>query len=195
MSSTDIPLESLTRRLAECPSEFLAEPALGKLGTINVAAVVADLIHDLGGFPLAPEALAPFTANAPKTARNHLRLVLVTCWLLHDPVFREQTKIARNSWRLLTQGLNKFAENVSAEKCVTDPDRREELVRLCLHELNLLPAGETEVQAQDRLATLNTAERQRVIKAARKAEARAQDIRRKMAEEAAQRAESKSLPE
>jgi hypothetical protein len=195
MSSTDIPLESLTRRLAECPSEFLAEPALGKLGTINVAAVVADLIHDLGGLPLAPEALAPFTSAAPKTARNHLRLVLVTCWLLHDLAFREQTKIARNAWRVLTQSLNKFSEHVSAEKCVTDPDRREELVRLCLRELNLRPAGETEVQAQDRLATLNSAERQRVIKEARKAEARAQDIRRKMAEEAAQRAESKSLPE
>jgi hypothetical protein len=82
-----------------------------------------------------------------------------------------------------------------AEKFISDPDRREELARLCLKGLGLRPAGETEAQAQDRLGTLNTAERQRVIAAARAAEKRAQEIRDAMAREAARQAEIKAYPE
>ena len=43
------PLEALTRRLAECPAEFPAEPVIGGKGTVHVAAVVSDLVCDLGG--------------------------------------------------------------------------------------------------------------------------------------------------
>src|SRR5207245_10969685 len=42
------PLEALTHRLAECPADFLAEPRAGDAGMVRVAAVVADLISDLG---------------------------------------------------------------------------------------------------------------------------------------------------
>ena len=50
-------LETLTRRLAECPADFLAEPrdSSGK-GAVYVAAVVYDLIRDLGGAPLTKAA-------------------------------------------------------------------------------------------------------------------------------------------
>jgi len=75
-----------------------------------------------------------------------------------------------------------------APSFVRDPDRREELVRLCLRDLGLRPAGETVAQAQDRLATLNTAERQRVLQAARQAEERARAIREAMAKQAAEEA-------
>lgn len=195
MQPDSLPLEALTRRLAECPADFLAEPAIGKLGTVNVAAVMADLLRDLGSETVDLEALRPFTNQAAKAQRNQLRIILVACWLLHDPWFCNQGRFAKAALRLLTNGLAEYAGYVSPEQAVNDPDRREELTRLCLRDLNLLPAGESQAQAKDRLETLDTAERQRVIKAARKAEARAQDIRRKMAEEEAKRAESKSFPE
>jgi hypothetical protein len=188
-------LETLTRRLAECPAEFLAEPRIGRAGAVNVAAVVSDLLRDLGGTPLTAEQASLFQSKNPKGDRNRLRLVLVTCWLLHDPWFREQQGMADLAHTFLGWGLLELSGLTPAPRFVADPDRREELARLCLKELGLRPAGETVAQAQDRLATLNTAERQRVIAAARAAEERAREIRRKMAEEAAREAEMKTMRE
>jgi hypothetical protein len=194
MSSEGPPLESLTRRLSECPAEFLAEPRVSNKGVVNVAAIVADLLHEFGGEPSVVD-LMPFDGKYATQSRNRLRLTLIAAWLLHDRWFTERSGIAEQVLEFLSNGLNELAEHTQAQKIVTDPDRREELARLCLKGLGLRPAGESDVQAQDRLATLNTAERQRVIKATREAEERAQEIRRKMAEEAARRAESKPYPE
>jgi hypothetical protein len=44
-------LEQLTRRLTETPVDFLAEPRIGKNGLVQVDAVVADLLRELGGVP------------------------------------------------------------------------------------------------------------------------------------------------
>jgi hypothetical protein len=57
-----------------------------------------------------------------------------------------------------------------------------------LRALDLRPAGESVVQAQDRLTTLDSVERVRVIKEARAAEERARKIREEMARKAAEEA-------
>jgi hypothetical protein len=189
------PLEVLTRRLAECPADFLAEPRIGAAGVVQVAAVVADLLQHLGGLPLTLEQAARFQSADSRRDRNRLRLVLVATWLLSEPWFGERLGVAPLVQALLTTGLTELAELVAAPEFVADPDRREELVRVCLAGLELRPAGETAAQAQDRLATLNTAERQRVIKATRQAEARARQIREAMAREAAKAASLKAMRE
>ena len=187
-------LETLTRRLAECPAEFLAEPRIGVTGEVRVAAVVSDVLRDLGDGPLTPAQANAFQPNEVKAHRNRLRLTLIACWLLRADWFREHGK-AEAAHIFLRDGLTEAAALTPASQFVADPDRREELARLCLKALGLRPAGESLAQAQDRLATLNTAERQRVIAAARVAEERAQEIRRRMAEEAAREAESKVMRE
>ena len=48
-------LESLTRRLAETPEEFLAEPRIGQTGRAHVAAVVGDLLQLLNASAQADE--------------------------------------------------------------------------------------------------------------------------------------------
>lgn len=190
MSSEGPLLETLTRRLAECPPDFLAEPRLGRKGQVQVPAVVADLLRDLGGPPLTPAEAQAFTAPAA-SARNGLRLVLLACWLLHADWFCARPQLAEAARQFLRAGLGELAELVQVSTCVADADRREEFVRVCLQGLDLHPAGETVAQAQDRLATLNTAERQRVIRASQKAEARAREIREAMAREAAREAQMK----
>ena len=126
-----------------------------------------------------------------KKDRNRLKLILIACWLLHDPWLRRQRTLAGAALQLLSAGLDEAAGLTTAGKFVLDPDRREELARLCLKALGLRPEGESQAQAQDRLATLNTAERQRVILAARAAEARAREIREAMAKKAAEEAADK----
>jgi hypothetical protein len=188
MSSEGPVLETLTRRLAECPADFLAEPRIGAAGVVEVAAVVADLVRDLGGPPMTRAQLAVFQPKDARQHRNWLGLVLVASWLLHDPWFREQQRLGRAAVDFLTSGLSQVAGLAQAPRFVTDPDRREELARLALHHLGLRPAGETEAQAADRLNTLDSVERDRVQRAARQAEERARAVREAMAKKAADEA-------
>jgi hypothetical protein len=51
-----------------------------------------------------------------------------------------------------------------------DPDRREEFARLCLHTAGYRPKGENENIAAERLKTLDSIEKDRVIKAAKQVE-------------------------
>jgi len=189
------PLETLTRRLAECPAEFLALPRIGETGLVHVDAVVSDLLQELGGSGLSPEAARQFQSRNRKADRARLRVVLLGCWLLHDPWFRERPAFAEPALNLLSQGLVEVAATTAADNFVSDADRREELARLCLRELGLRPAGETIAQAQDRLTTLNAAERQRVVKAARQAEERAEKIREAMRRQAEAEANAKAMRE
>jgi hypothetical protein len=179
-------LEALTHRLTECPADFLSEPRDKKSGSVHVDAVVYDLIRDLGGDPLTKDQLAAFEYK--KGSKNRLQVVLIACWLLHDGWFRYRGRYAEQAYRLLATGLDELATLVQAQQFVTDPDRREELARVCLRALDLRPAGESVEQAQDRLTTLDSVERVRVIKEARAAEERARKIREEMARKAAEEA-------
>lgn len=184
-------LESLTHRLSECPPEFLAEPGSPRRGQIDVAAIVCDHFRAMG-YP-------PHELGDPQrlwTARDQagvkrLKMVSVATWLLHADSLCGQRELAAKMWALLAQGLDQFAAVVRAESAVSDPDRREELVRLCLKALAMRPQGETPAQAADRLTALDSVERMEVVKHARKAESRAREVRQQMARRAAEEAAAK----
>ena len=184
-------LDRLTHRLAECPPDFLAEPRTGSSGGVHTAALVYDLLFELGGSWPNPSFVWHFSGTtAPQ--RNWLRLVAVSCWLLADDWFVSQRRFAQQALPWLHNGLSGLAEIVSADQFVSDQDRREELARLCLAALGLRPAGESENSAEDRLKTLDSVERVRLIKATQEQQKRARQLReamrRKEAAEAAARA-------
>src|SRR5512133_1878030 len=188
-------LETLTRRLAETPPEFLEEPRIGSGGLVHVAAVVSDLLVALGGPPLAAKEAAPFDAQDPKLDRNRLALVLVACWLFYDDWFRRQGKFASLAYTFLTRELGPLAGLVNAPEFVTQPEHREELARLALRALNLRPAGETDTQAIDRLNTIDSIEQQRVLSATRQAEERSRAVLEALAAKAAHDAAPKWMRE
>jgi hypothetical protein len=183
-------LERLTRHLAECPAEFLAEPRIGGKGDIHVEAVVGDLRLDLGGPRLTASEIPSFTPDSPK-ARNHMRLALIAAWLLGDEWFRQANQYGGALVPFLANRLPELAGLVDAGLFVTDPDRREELARICLHMLDLRPQGETQAQAADRLKTISSVERARVVRATKAAEERARQVRKAMEEKAAREAAAK----
>lgn len=172
-------LQEMTRRVSECPAEFLEEPRIGESGTIHVDALVADLLRDVGGATPDTGQLARFRADK-SAERNRLAATAIACWLFHDDWFLERPEHAPAIFRFLADDVTELAAVVKASSLVSDPDRREELVRLALKTLGLRPAGESEAQAQDRLTTLSTVERRRVIAAARAAEERARAVREAM---------------
>jgi hypothetical protein len=187
-------VESLTHRLARCPREFLLTPRTGKSGKIHVAAVVSDLMGDVFGKPPDREALGVFEDAKIKDG-NWLNTVLVACWLLSDAWFKGKTELAAPALTLLRNGLGPLSGVVQADALVLEPDRREELARLCLRALGLRPPGETQKAADDRLNALDSVERHRVMMEAKKAEEHARKVREAMAKKKAREAAAKVMRE
>lgn len=186
----------LTRRLGETPTDFLAPPAVGPGDAgPQVAAVVSDLLVRLGHPPLRSPEAAPLRPGSPDPAlRNRLGTVLVAAWALADPWFvaKPPGRVAALSVFTTLLDLDTAA---SAAAVVGDVERREELARRILAALGLVPAGETAAQAADRLATLDSVERARVLAATAEAERRAAAVRQAMHEKAAAEAAAKASRE
>jgi hypothetical protein len=182
-------LEALSRRLAECPAELSRAPGGGPDGT-DVEAVVSDLLRDLEWGRGAAEALAVAPVqrlfDAQPLGESTRRLVLIASWLLHDDWFIERGGFAEQAHIFLkSRGLAELAELVRAERFIRDADRREELIRVALGALELVPAGEAEHAALDRLTALSSVERKRVLDATRTAREHAEKVRRAMEEKLA----------
>lgn len=181
------PLERVMRRLAETPEDFLAEPRIGETGQVVTAALVADLFHALGHQITAAD-LTGFAATS-SVDRNRLMLVAIAVWLLADDWVAVAASDRATLAGLLGERISDLAGAGKADAFVSDAERREELARTVLAALGLVPAGETEAQANDRLSAVSAAERRRLLRASRDAEERARAIRealiRKAAEESA----------
>lgn len=193
MNQEGPPLDRLTRRLAETPGVFLAEPRIGQRGEVDLGAVACDLLGAIGG-----EIPGHQTANrlrpTSNAGRNLARLALICCWLLYDDWFLQRPGYATPILALLSDGLGAHAALIDAERFVADAERREELVRLVLGRLDLRPAGETPHQAADRLQALDSVERDRVLRAARarEEEERARRLKKEMEEQQAREAAAKA---
>jgi hypothetical protein len=177
-------LESLMRRLAETPDDFLLEPRIGAHGVIHVPAVVADLLRDLGGAGLDAKDAKTFESGE----RDRLTLILIASWLLHHEFFVQAQSFADGVLSFLTSGLDEVAGLVDPKQFVSDPDRREELARRVLRGLDLRPAGESAKQATDRLNTLDSVERIRILRDTRAAQERIRKIQEAMQKKAAEEA-------
>jgi hypothetical protein len=183
-------LEALTHRLAETPQDFLEEPLIRGTGAVPAVAIVNDLLL-LHGARAPLTALQNFVGTDPRNDRNRLALVMIASWLLADEWFVAAGVPQAALVRLLTETIAELAAATPAHKFTTDPDRREELARLTLARLGFRPQGETIPQATDRLTSLSSTERKRLLAESRAAEKRAREIREALARKAAQESADK----
>lgn len=180
MRSEGPQLEPLLRHLAECPPEFLELAAPGTQDGADLAAIVCDVLR-----PLCRDAPPESAAASLEAIRSRSpavrRLVSLTCRLLADEWFQLRPELVPAMWRLLTsEAWERRAALVRPDRFITDADRREEFVRFCLNQLGFRLQGETEPAAADRLTTLDSVERDRVLRATAKAERRAREVREAM---------------
>jgi hypothetical protein len=186
------PLEDLTRRLAQTPSEFLSEPLIGSLGQVHVGALVNDICMRLWqGRPCDQSVLARFICYDRRADRNRLALVMIGAWLLADDWFVVAQINQRAVETFLIDAIAELALMTPAHQFVLDSDRREELARTVLARLDVVPFGETIAQASDRLTAISGTERQRLLNASRAAEERARQIREALASQAARESADK----
>lgn len=184
-------LERLLRRMTECPEDFLEPPAHGKQPGIDVVAIVCDQIRALRTDP-PPETESQAIQAIRAAGSRQQQFMALVAWLFCDDWFLAKPALVPAMWSVyVSQELAQLAAVVQPASAVHDADRREELVRTCLRGLGLRPEGETAAQTQDRLAMLDSAERQRVLRATAAAERRAREIREAMARAAAQDAASR----
>ena len=183
-------LPRLTRRLAEIPADFLDEPKIGKSGRLVVAALVNDVLQRFGRRASASELLL-FEGGNSKQDRNRLQLIAIATWLLAEEWFVTACISAADILELLAQQLSEMASATRADKFVTDSERREEFSRVILARLNFRPANESKAQAIDRLSSLSSIERLRLLEESRAAEKRAREIREALARKAAQESADK----
>ena len=181
------PLDDFMRHLSECPEDFLAEPIGAPNGIVNTAAVVFDVVAMLGGSPTAAD-VAPFAPDPER--RNEFRAILVTCWLLSHPWFQNRS-LAEPALKLLSELPVELAALVTADSLIRDPDRREELSRLVLRACGALPEGETQNHASDRLKSISSIERKRLLEITRAQVERAKELREALEAERAREAASR----
>jgi hypothetical protein len=183
------PLAEFLRWIAEMPAAFSQTPVGFPQGKISVAAVVADLLDTLEGQPPEADLLTHFTARETSRAeRNRLLWILAACHVMWHPALRAGPQPPGAARRLLTEELNALAALIPVERLRLDEERREELIRRTLRVLERRLPGESEADAEDRLAQVDSIERQRLIREAADKERRAREVREQMAREAAQAA-------
>jgi len=177
-------VERLCRRLAEMPVAFLRPVEPRKSGMVQVDAIVRDLFLDRATRTPTVQELNTFQPSSyrhavkRKARQRHLRAVLITSWLLHDEVFGRMP--AEKLLGLLKAGVEELSRYVMPRAFVEDADRREELVRTCLKRFKIAPVGESKADAEDRLSTLDSVKRVKLMKLARQREkAREKERRRK----------------
>lgn len=177
------PLELLLRRLIDTPPDFMDAPRMHKGGQVATAALVADLIALHGGRATLQD-LAPFMPGVDTDSNRLIVAAIATWWLSANELSPLQLERAR-LLAVLNEAVSELAGAAPAEHYVAEPDRREEFARVLLDRLGLLPEGETLAQAQDRLSSVSSLERRRLLEASRAAEARARAIREALARKAA----------
>ena len=183
-------LEVLTRRLAETPVDFLQAPKVGGKGQVFVPALLNDLLWRFGS-RRHQNVLTRYAQVEAKTGQNHLALLMITVWLLSDDWFVQAAISPGAIVKLLDVTMAELAAIISAPNFVSDPDRREELVRVILAQLQFRPAGETVAQATDRLSSLSSLEQKRLLAQSRGAEERARAIRAALVKKAAEESADK----
>jgi hypothetical protein len=184
MNQSGPELETLTRRLADTPPDFMDEPRVAGSGRVAVPALVNDLA-DMHGGRAAIGALKGFEGQSARNDRNRLAVAMIGAWLLADSWFHAQRLGPAALVQILADVAAELAVATPAHRFVADAERREELVRTLLARFGYRPAGETLAQATDRLSAISATERRRLLEASRAAEQRAREIREALARKVA----------
>ncbi|MCP3912517.1 MAG: hypothetical protein GY713_16360 [Actinomycetia bacterium] len=172
----EIELALLIEHLEATPPSFLALPRRGRAGGIHVDAVLADVIVLVTGQEPSEDQLFPLE----ELSSNHLRLILISSWLLSHPFFAGRGGAGRVAW-LASYELGSLAELVEADLVTRDPERAEELCRKVLGGLGEPVANETAGESADRLIAIDSSRRVRLIRESQERVHRAEQVAAAMA--------------
>jgi hypothetical protein len=179
---------SLLYHLKSCPEYFLQFWALKRGDVPHTDILLKDMYRRLyGDFSVADESL-PSVTDFWRCDQNQFLSIQVACWFFHYPLFTNRPNLLTAIHEFLKEDLVEVSRFVKARDWVEDDDRAEEFIRLALKRCEIIPAGETETEAADKLEALDTLQRQEVLRESHDAYERMREIRRQMAEKKAREA-------
>ena len=177
------PVSELIHYIKQCPPDFLKAPVLKGQGEVYTEALVNDIWRFLRKQTVAP---AKIDLKADQRSSEELLLIQICCWLATHPFFAGVSPEWFES--LVHKGFKDVAGLVKPELWLSDEERAEELSRIVLREARVVPEGESKEEAEDRLDSVDTVKRRKVLEESKAAIERAREIRRRMAEAKAREA-------
>lgn len=183
--SVDIP--ALLFYLKNCPDDFLRSSVIHG-GAINTHALLKDTYRKIFGDVAVSDDNIPFMQPDDRLNNNHLLSIHIGCWFFSQSSFVNDKSILWGIEAFLFGDLSEVERYVDYLDWIRDEDRAEEFIRLALKSCSLLPKGETEEEAADRLDALSTLKRRVVLQESNAAMQRIKELRQKMAEAKAREA-------
>ncbi|MCP2044431.1 hypothetical protein [Pontibacter sp. HSC-36F09] len=183
-----IDIYTLFYHLKSCPEYFFHCPPLNRGVVPHTEVLLKDMYRKVHGDFSVQDAALPTLVNLWQYDENQLISMQVGCWLFHHPFFAGKPSWVTGIDFFLNDDLQALSPFVQAREWVEDEDRAEEFIRLALRKCGVIPAGETALEAADRLEALDTLKRQAVLRGSQASYDRIREIRRKMAEQKAREA-------
>lgn len=199
MKNPGPPIESLIDRLIAIPEEFINGSLKAETG-LSLPALINDLLLDNGGKTLNDDEIKKIMSEkktggtgSKMKKNNYHDLAAILCYIYEDRFFTDKKGNAELIKKfLLSDQLAELSDAAdSAIEFISDPDRREEICRRALDALNYFPLGENEKNSADRLLTLDSVERKKILIKTVEAQKRAKEIHDAMMQKEAEEAASK----
>lgn len=181
MNEAAADITALLFHLKNCPADFLK-------ATVNTNALLMDVYRNVFGSKAAPDTQLPQLRANEDFDKNHLLSIQIGCWLFSHASFAGGKNVLQGMESFLFGVLAGLMPYVDHKDWIHDEDRSEEFIRLALASCNLMPGGESEAEAVDRLDALSTLKRRNVLQESNAAMQRIKEIRQKMAEAKAREA-------
>lgn len=182
------------QRLQNTPIQILEYSLTSKesnVKSINPISIIKDVFYDFGlSFGEWNSIQIPIHED-DSIQENYLRTLLIFIYLLADPFFKTRNIHFSRLKEFLFQKVKSYSGIVKSRDWIYDLERREEIIRITLQAFDLRPKNESPNQSADRLLSIDSIEREKMIAETRKAQARAKHLREEMARQEAEEAASK----
>lgn len=178
----------LVTYLRKCPDSFLKPSVFFSKEGIESIALVCDTYRIVGNTFLKRDFNIPADASLKAITDNHWRAIHISAWLLCHSDFRNAPVIEDKLYFFWFEELRNASAYVKFNDWIADDERAEEMVRLLLNCCEIIPNGENYDEAADKLSSINSADRHKVLKESYEAHERIMNIKREMAEKKAREA-------
>jgi hypothetical protein len=178
----------LVSHLRKCPDIFLGASDFIMGDGLNSIALIFDTYRIISNNLLSNDFKIPSDAHLKAIDDNHWRAIHISTWLLSHQDFRDIPNFENKLYNFWFEELHRACAYVKFKDWISDDERAEEMVRLLLKCCEIIPQGENYNEAADKLSSVNSAERYKVLKQSYEANERVMNIQREMAEKKAREA-------
>lgn len=178
----------LVTHLRKCPDSYLKPSDFFEEAGLNSIALISDTYRIVSNNFLKKDFKNPTDFDLKLIDDNHWRAIHISTWLLSHQDFVNNPQIENKLYQFWFEELLKATVYVKYNEWISDDERAEEMIRLLLYCCEIMPYGESHNEAADKLSSINSEERYRVLKESYEAHERIMNIQREMAEQKAREA-------